>query len=40
VHSLLQWFDKVINETILKDLDKAIGNVRVEEGEMPFLFID
>jgi hypothetical protein len=30
--SLIQWFDKIINETILKDMDKAIGNVRKEIG--------
>lgn len=28
VASLIQWFDKVINDTILKDLDKANTTVR------------
>ena len=27
VASLIQWFDKVINDTILKDLDKANTSV-------------
>ena len=30
IASLIQWFDKVINDTILKDLDKSNTNVRTE----------
>ena len=30
VAALIQWFDKVINDTILKDLDKANTNVSFE----------
>lgn len=29
VAALIQWFDKVINDTILKDLDKANNNVSI-----------
>lgn len=29
IAALIQWFDKVINDTILKDLDKANTNVHV-----------
>lgn len=31
IAALIQWFDKVINDTILKDLDKANTNVSVLE---------
>lgn len=36
--SLLQWFDKVINDTILKDLDKADNEVHIF-AEVQFAYI-
>ncbi|KAI6225103.1 hypothetical protein M3Y99_01382500 [Aphelenchoides fujianensis] len=34
IASLIQWFDKVINETILKDLDKANTNVSKKQKQL------
>ncbi|KAH7680345.1 Protein W03G9.7, partial [Aphelenchoides avenae] len=34
VASLIQWFDKVINDTILKDLDKANTNVAKKQKQL------
>ncbi|KAI6227366.1 hypothetical protein M3Y99_01258800 [Aphelenchoides fujianensis] len=34
IASLIQWFDKVINETILKDLDKANTNVAKKQKQL------
>jgi len=29
LNSLISWFDKVINQTIIRDLDKANANVGI-----------
>ena len=34
IASLIQWFDKVINDTILKDLDKANTNVSKKQKQL------